>query len=101
MSIETLKLGAYNAICDRCGFQYKDNELRKEWTGLMVCSGGGTNDCWEPRHQSDFLRTRKEHVHVPNASPEPVDTFVSVTYAASSVGVQNNTIPSGTFDNTL
>lgn len=26
------------AICDRCGFRYRSDELRKEWTGLRVCS---------------------------------------------------------------
>ena len=35
-------LGAWNAICDRCGFKFKNSRLRKEWTGLMVC-----NDCWD------------------------------------------------------
>lgn len=29
--------GAVRAICDRCGFEYPLAELRKEWTGLMVC----------------------------------------------------------------
>ncbi len=33
-----------NAICDRCGFRYKFYNLKKEWTGLMVCDG-----CWEPQ----------------------------------------------------
>ena len=30
--------GAVRAICDRCGFEYPLAELKKEWTGLMVCS---------------------------------------------------------------
>jgi hypothetical protein len=29
--------GSYG-ICDRCGFQFRARELRKEWTGLMVCA---------------------------------------------------------------
>lgn len=28
--------GTY-AICDRCGGKFRLSELRKEWTGLMVC----------------------------------------------------------------
>lgn len=30
--------GKVRAICDRCGFEYRLSELRKEWTGLMVCA---------------------------------------------------------------
>lgn len=43
--------GDWNAECDRCGFNFKASELRKEWTGLRVC-----RDCWEPRHPQDFVR---------------------------------------------
>lgn len=43
------KSGSWNAICDRCGFKFKGEELQKEWTGSMVC---GT--CFEPRHPQDF-----------------------------------------------
>ena len=34
------------AICDRCGQQFKLNELVKEWTGFKVCR----DDCYEPKH---------------------------------------------------
>jgi len=33
------------AICDRCGFEYRYLELRKEWNGLRVCQ-----ECYEPKH---------------------------------------------------
>ena len=32
------------AICDRCGFRYKNTQLRREWTGFRVCS-----ECYEPK----------------------------------------------------
>ena len=32
------------ALCDRCGFEYKLNELREEWNNLKVCP-----DCFEPK----------------------------------------------------
>jgi|TARA_R110000796_G_scaffold208240_1_gene324507 hypothetical protein len=32
------------AICDRCGFQYKYTELKKEWTGFFVCA-----ECYEDK----------------------------------------------------
>lgn len=31
--------------CDRCGFPYPLNELKKEWTGSKVCSY-----CYDPKH---------------------------------------------------
>jgi NAD-dependent SIR2 family protein deacetylase len=33
------------AICDRCGFEYKLLELKKEWNGLKTCP-----ECYEPKH---------------------------------------------------
>lgn len=33
------------AICDRCGQQYPYLTMRKEWTGLKVCT-----ECFEVKH---------------------------------------------------
>ena len=33
------------AICDRCGQQYKNLQLRQEWNGLFTCPS-----CFEPKH---------------------------------------------------
>ena len=49
--MSTLKLCDWNAICDRCGFEYKASELKEEWTGNLVCK-----HCWEPRHPQEFIR---------------------------------------------
>lgn len=65
--------GGTNAICDRCGFQYRLFELSKEWTSLMVCS-----ECWDPPPpQLRAPRVWPEGVPVPNARPEPPDVFVA------------------------
>ncbi|MEY1555325.1 hypothetical protein AB3Y40_06785 [Yoonia sp. R2331] len=48
--------GTWNAICDRCGFRYKAHKLRKEWTGLRVCDGAGTNHCFDDRHPQERVR---------------------------------------------
>jgi hypothetical protein len=37
--------------CDRCGFIYKLNQLRYEWTNLRVC-----RECWDPLPAQDFPR---------------------------------------------
>lgn len=74
-----LELGKWNVICDRCGFKYKNTDLRKEWTGLMVC-----DSCWEPRHPQTLIKVPKEDSSVPWARPEPTDVFVSVPDAIST-----------------
>ncbi len=48
---DNLEWGAWNAICDRCGFKFKQYDLIEEWTGNMVCA-----QCYEPRHPQDFLQ---------------------------------------------
>lgn len=68
----------HNAICDRCGFKYKSNKLRLEWTGLRVCAGGGTNDCFEERHPQDFARGREDRQNPAWVRPEAEDVFVEV-----------------------
>ncbi len=85
-----------NATCDRCGFVYKHYELKKEWTGLMVCE-----PCWEPRHPMDFQRIPRTEKAPDWTRPEPADVEIEVDYIDSSVGVQENTIPTGNFNNEL
>ena len=39
-------VGKYSeAICDRCGFQYKYLELKEERNGLLFCE-----ECYDPKH---------------------------------------------------
>ena len=59
-----LASGLWNAICDRCGFKYKSCDLRKEWTGSMVC-----RDCFEVRHPQDFVRGVPDNSNVPWSRP--------------------------------
>lgn len=66
--------GKWNAICDRCGLKRKNDELKEEWTGLMVCA----DTCWEARHPSTLIQTPREQIATPWARPEVADTFVAV-----------------------
>jgi hypothetical protein len=87
--------GDHWVICDRCGVAHRHHEVKREWTGLVVCT-----PCWEPRHPQDFVRARKDtQAAVGLVRQEPTDLFRSVTGTES--GNQENTIPSGTFDNSL
>lgn len=60
-----LELGTNNALCDRCQKKYKANQLKKEWTGWMVC-----DSCWEPRHPQEFLKGHDEDENVPWSRPD-------------------------------
>lgn len=87
MPTEThFKIGDYNAICDRCGFEHKASELKEEWTGLMVCV-----DCWEPRHPQEFVRGVKEDITVPWSRPES-DADTNTTDIEGNSIVTKNTI---------
>jgi hypothetical protein len=103
---------AYRAICDRCGYKFYNWQLKKEWTGLMVCSGPETNDCWEPRHAQDFLRPVKEDNKLPWTRPEPEDEFITTEctiitrsgfagYGACGCMLAGQTFGSGTFEDFL
>ena len=62
-----------NAICDRCGFKFPLNALRKEWTNLMVCS-----ECWDYRHPQEFVRGVPDTQGIrPNMRPRPADVYTT------------------------
>ena len=69
--------GQWNAVCDRCGNEYKARQLRREWTGLRVCSGAGTLNCYEPRHPQDFVRGKADRQTPPWTRPEQPDVFLA------------------------
>ena len=88
--------GEWNAICDICGWKYKSSQLRKRWDGKMVC-----DEDFETRHPSDFIRAKSERLTVPYTAAESTDINVGPTYISTALGVQELTIPTGTFNNSL
>lgn len=55
------------AICDRCGFRYKNTQLRREWTGFRVCS-----ECYEPKEpQLEPLPHVSDAQALRNPRPQP------------------------------
>lgn len=71
------KHGAWNAVCDRCGMEYKSTQLRLEWNGLRTCCGPSTNGCWEPRHPQEFVRGKKDKQTPEWTRPEAEDVFIT------------------------
>lgn len=63
----------WNVICDRCGREYRNHQLRQEWNGLRVCHGAGTINCWEPRNVQEFVRGTADRQTPPWVRPEPPD----------------------------
>jgi len=71
--------GSHWATCDRDGFQYRAEDLKKTWDGLWV-----NDQDYEPRHPQDFLRVKAERVSVSQPiRPESIDNVVS---SATTIG---------------
>lgn len=66
------KKGTHNVICDRCGFKFKSDQVKRTWDGLYVCE-----DDWEPKHPQLFIRARGDKQTVPFSRTEPADTFLA------------------------
>lgn len=88
-----LYLGQWNVICGVCGWKMKSSDVKTRWDGLVVCKLD-----WEPKHPSLLIRSPKPQQPVPFTRPEQEDTFVGPTYISTSVGNQENTVPTGTFN---
>ena len=74
------KSGSWNITCDRCSKKTKADEIKKEWTGFLVCPA-----CYETRHPQDFVRARQDKISVPFTRPRPLDVFTGVTYVTTYV----------------
>jgi len=74
------KPGSWNIICDVCGVEFKSDQIKKRWDGLLVCK----ND-YENRNILDFTRVKPEMGSVPYSNPEVADQFVPVYYVTSAI----------------
>ena len=66
-------------LCDRCGFEYKLNELREEWNNLKTCP-----DCFEPKAPQldptpEITDSEALYKPRPNNDTEVGEGFVVVT----------------------
>jgi hypothetical protein len=67
-----LQLGSWNAVCDRCGAKFKQEDLRRDWQGFMLC-----RDDYETRQPQDFVRGIVDPKPIPWARPKVTPVFVS------------------------
>ena len=62
----------WKTTCHRCGFWFPSTEIRKEWTGLLVCT-----KCFEPRHEQTLIKVHGEKAFPSFVSKDGTDSFVS------------------------
>ncbi len=73
------KSGSYNALCDICGFKFKNTELSKRWDGLMVCRRDN-----ELRHPQELIRPVPDQTKLPWTRPDPAKVSADITAANQS-----------------
>ena len=76
--------GSWKVVCDLCGRDYKSNELKLRWDGLMVCAGD-----WEPRQPQDFVHGVADKIAPPFVRPESADSFIFFCTVYSNQGVSD------------
>lgn len=67
--------GKWKMICDVCGFEYYNDDMKERWDGAWVCRKD-----FETRHPQEFGRTINDKQSVPYSRPEPTDNFIDVPY---------------------
>lgn len=77
------KKGDHWVQCQRCATVERSSKIKKEWTGLLVC-----NECWEPRHEQDFVRARPDNSRAAGpVNPETPDIYLNPTTCTSRIAV--------------
>jgi len=80
------------AHCIICGLNYRMSEMKRTWDGKLVCS-----QCWEPRHEQEFLKAKQDKISPALVQPEPErKRLEEITDVPNS-----SEIPQGTFTNDL
>ena len=83
--------GSHWAICDRCGSQFRAEDLRETWDNLWVCE-----DDWETRHPQDFIRVKAERISV----DQPIRPEDTSNLIASAQTIGSITTTAATFGHT-
>lgn len=99
------KPGDHWVVCDVCGLEFRNSQMRKRWDNLVVCKAD-----WELRHPQDFLKARKDRIAAQGfVRPQVEDQFatpVCTTRDATAgealagcaiAGFTTPSLPAGTF----
>lgn len=60
-------------LCPVCGFKKRVSDGRYRWDKVFIC-----NDCFDPRHPQEFVRSRADRISARISIPEPTDVFIDV-----------------------
>lgn len=71
--------GNWKYDCQRCGFTFPSEDIRKEWTGLHVCK-----DCWEPKHPQLMIKVRPETAVPAFKNRDSITDYVDVCDVVST-----------------
>ena len=64
--VEGYRPGRHRVVCDQTGQEVWDDEVRRQWDGLIV-----RKKSWDPRHPQELIRTRPERGTVSPHRPVP------------------------------
>lgn len=70
----------YKMACMRCGFWFPSTEIKKEWTGLLVCEKD-----YEPRHPQTLIKVHGERAF-PEFVSKDIDVFIGFCDIMTSSG---------------
>ncbi len=72
--------GGYGA-CQRCGFKFRMRDLKREWSGLLVC-----DEDWDPLPDTFTPPVvYPEGLPLPDTSPEPPNEFIAANVTAADL----------------
>lgn len=60
--------GDHWVVCDRCGLEYRESQMRRTWDNLIVCPKD-----YERRHPQDFVRAQKDQIAAQGLVRPPQD----------------------------
>lgn len=83
-----LKLGAWNAVCFRCGRKFKSDVMAKNWQGFWTC-----RTCFEPRQPQDYVKAVPDMQTPPWVQPPPGDVFIVFCTPNSRTALPGSAIP--------
>ena len=69
------RLGRHKIVCDQTGEEVWDDEVRRQWNGLLV-----RKQSWDPQHPQERIRVRPERGAVFPTRPVPDPVYLSTVF---------------------
>ena len=79
--------GDYWLECWVCGVRILSSDSTMRWDRKLMHA-----ECWDPRHEQDFVRGVPDRQRVPHPQPETVDEFVTATPGALMIDAKKTNL---------